>query len=153
MKRTNKGGFTLVELVVVIAIIAILMALAIVTINTVRRQSRNAALRNDAQTMKVALESYYASSKAYPSATTATDGYPIMRTGGDLAAYVPGSSTTKPANPTTGSTTKGRLCYQSDQTSESTTKNVYKLFIIPEGSSDTCAITTIPEGNDYSIAQ
>lgn len=55
-KKTNKKGFTLVELVVVIAILAILAAIAIpVVANTISSSARSSALSN-AQTLELAFK-------------------------------------------------------------------------------------------------
>lgn len=55
-KKTNKKGFTLVELVVVIAILAILAAIAIpVVASTISSATRSSALSN-AQTLELALK-------------------------------------------------------------------------------------------------
>ncbi len=47
MKRTNKKGFTIVELVVVIAVIAILAAVLIPTFSGVTGKAKDAALKAD----------------------------------------------------------------------------------------------------------
>ena len=75
-KKTNKKGFTLVELVVVIAILAILAAIAIpVVSNTIASSARSGAL-SDAQTLELALKEADAmiqagdTSAGYSTATT-----------------------------------------------------------------------------------
>ncbi len=76
-KKTNKKGFTLVELVVVIAILAILAAIAIpVVANTINSSTRSAALSN-AQTLELALKEADAMIKA-----------------GDTSIYTNGTATT-----------------------------------------------------------
>lgn len=55
-RRTNKKGFTLVELVIVIAILAILAAIAIPVVSSIiNTSSRNTAL-TDAQTLEMAIK-------------------------------------------------------------------------------------------------
>jgi prepilin-type N-terminal cleavage/methylation domain-containing protein len=59
-KKTNKKGFTLVELVMVIAIIAILAAIAVPTVsNVITTANKNVDAAN-AQTVELALKSAYA---------------------------------------------------------------------------------------------
>ncbi len=56
LKKTNKKGFTLVELVIVIAILAILAAIAIPTVsNVIDTANKNTDLAN-AQTVELALK-------------------------------------------------------------------------------------------------
>jgi len=134
----KRRGFTLVELVVVIAIIAVLMSLAIITINTVRRQSRNAQLREDARTIKAALESYYASEKKYPEYSGTTNGrinaYTLLDSDGgldgidkspqgigELLSYV-GSASVNPSE-------SGRVCYTSSNPNKG-----YWLWVLTEDS-------------------
>ena len=50
MKRNNKKGFTIVELVVVIAVIAILAAVLIPTFSGVTGKAKDAALKSDLRT-------------------------------------------------------------------------------------------------------
>ena len=59
-KKTNKKGFTLVELVVVIAILAILAAIAVPTVsNIINTANANVDIAN-AQTVELALKSAHA---------------------------------------------------------------------------------------------
>lgn len=67
-KDIKKGGFNLIELLVVMAIIAVLVALVIAAINIARRASRDTTRRSNAQSIKSALEDYYARMKSYPPA-------------------------------------------------------------------------------------
>lgn len=162
MKRTNKG-FTLVELVVVIAIIAVLMALVIVTINTVRRQARNTQLRNDAQSVKVALEAYYSAKKSYP-ATPGTvsvyvdqdgwGGVSEMGLSAGYGDYMSGTIGIKDSNgtPNVNPSNSGNVCYRNTGT------NTYELWVNEDttenGACDDAAHTA-SEGtnNNYDLAQ
>ena len=49
MKRTNKKGFTIVELVVVIAVIAILAAVMIPTFSNITKEAKKSALLQEAK--------------------------------------------------------------------------------------------------------
>lgn len=59
LKKTNKKGFTLVELVIVIAVLAILAAIAIPTVtSTIDSANKNVDISN-AQTVEMALKTSY----------------------------------------------------------------------------------------------
>ncbi|MGO8759285.1 MAG: type II secretion system protein [Terracidiphilus sp.] len=57
-KRGIQSGFTLIELMVVLAIISILLLLAVPRFAAAVKSAREAALREDLQTMRVAIDSY-----------------------------------------------------------------------------------------------
>lgn len=57
LKKTNKKGFTLVELVIVIAILAILAAIAVPTVSNVIGQANTSVDAANAQTVELALKS------------------------------------------------------------------------------------------------
>lgn len=54
MKKNNKKGFTLVELVIVIAVIAILAAVLVPTISSVINSANKSAAESDAATLRTA---------------------------------------------------------------------------------------------------
>ena len=58
IKAKHEAGFTLVELMIVMAIISILVLLAIPNYKTAIRHAREAALKQDLQTMRAAIDSY-----------------------------------------------------------------------------------------------
>lgn len=64
LKKTNKKGFTLVELVIVIAILAILAAIAIPTVTSVIDTANQNVDKANAQTVELALKSSYAEATA-----------------------------------------------------------------------------------------
>lgn len=64
--KKDHGAFTLIELMVVMAIIAILITLIIGAITVARRTTRDTQRRSNVQTIKTALEGYYAANKLYP---------------------------------------------------------------------------------------
>jgi general secretion pathway protein G len=66
--RRTQSGFTLVELMVVLAIISILLLLAVPRFAAAVRSAREAALREDLQTMRVAIDSYTMDKQKAPQA-------------------------------------------------------------------------------------
>ena len=52
MKKNNKKGFTLVELVIVVAVMAILVAVAIPTIGSIRGSAKTSVEKSNAQTIE-----------------------------------------------------------------------------------------------------
>lgn len=68
MKRFNKKGFTLVELLIVIALIAILSVAVLATINPIEQsnKAKDSTVQNDAAEVMNSYERYYANAQAYP---------------------------------------------------------------------------------------
>ncbi len=64
LQKTNKKGFTLVELVIVIAILAILAAIAIPTVSNVIGTANTNVDKANAQTVELALKSAHAEATA-----------------------------------------------------------------------------------------
>jgi len=68
----NKSkGFTLIELLVVIAIIGILSSVVLASLNSAREKSRDAKRVSDIKQLQLALELYFDSNSAYPTALAA----------------------------------------------------------------------------------
>jgi general secretion pathway protein G len=65
--RRGKGGWTLIELVIVMAIITVLAALATVGARNAVMLSREATLKEDLFRMRDAIDQYYADKGKYPS--------------------------------------------------------------------------------------
>ncbi len=87
MYKNNKKGFTLIELLVVIAIIGILSSVVLASLNSARQKSRDARRISDIKQIQLALELYFDSNAAYPTATSAL-----------VTTYI----ATNPIDPTTG---------------------------------------------------
>jgi len=69
-KRRRRFGFTLVELLVVIFIISLLVTLGTITYNNSVQKSRDSKRKNDLQTIKQALETYFQQNNKYPDQGT-----------------------------------------------------------------------------------
>jgi len=65
-KKNN--GFTLVELLVVLSILALLLTLAVPKYFTSIEKAKDAALRQDLNTLRESLDKYYADNGKYPNA-------------------------------------------------------------------------------------
>ena len=64
--RKKEGGFTLIELLVVVTIIGMLASLAIINVKFAQRKAREAALKDNLQTLRKAIDNYYADKQHYP---------------------------------------------------------------------------------------
>ena len=65
--RRGKGGWTLIELVIVMAIITVLASLATVGATNAVRLSKEATLKEDLFRMRDAIDQYYADKGKYPA--------------------------------------------------------------------------------------
>ena len=70
VRKQPLASFTLVEIMIVVAIIAILAAIAIPNLLRARINSHDAAAKRELHTLVVAIESYAATSGAYPTNTS-----------------------------------------------------------------------------------
>ncbi len=125
----GKRGFTLIEVVVVMAIIAVLATLVVGAITIARTQALDTRLRNDARTIKAALEAYYAKNNHYVRWFTMTSAYDV---GSPNANYDPISNprlrTFLPNNfpwYTPAGSANADVCYSTVNNGES-----YKLWVI-----------------------
>ena len=76
-RAKHEDGFTLIELMIVMAIIGILATLAIPSFIAALRHAREAALKEDLQTMRMAIDSYTMDKQKAPQALDdlVQDGY------------------------------------------------------------------------------
>ena len=66
INRTNKRGFTIVELLIVIVVIAILAAISIVAYNGIQQRARDSERQSDINVMQKQLELFYVDKGYYP---------------------------------------------------------------------------------------
>jgi len=85
--KIAKGGFTLLELLIVIAIIGILTAMGTVSYSTAQKRARDSKRQGDLKAIQNAFEQYYSKNGNYPSSCSI-----------DIA-YLPGGM---PKDPKTG---------------------------------------------------
>jgi len=80
----GSAGFTLVELIVVIAVLGILAGIAIPRLTGVRDEAEKQTLESNAQTVRNAIEMYYASEGAYPDGTSS-----LSAIGNEMSIEIP----------------------------------------------------------------
>lgn len=70
MKRKQKKGFTLVEILVVVSIIGIIISISVLSFNSTEEFSRNNARLGNVKQIQLALEEYYKYENSYPDSLT-----------------------------------------------------------------------------------
>lgn len=70
----TRGGFTVVELLIVIVVIGILAAIVIVAYNGIRVNSIEASMQSDLRTASTILDSERVRSGSYPASASAANG-------------------------------------------------------------------------------
>jgi type IV pilus assembly protein PilA len=76
------SGFSLIELLIAIAIISILAAIAIPQFVSYRARSVDAQMHSDLKSAALAMESYYAEYKVYPTSLSAISSTGFRQTAG-----------------------------------------------------------------------
>ena len=101
MKRLNKHGFTIVELLIVIVVIAVLAAVTIVAFNGLSQRARESQVQADLSGAVKQLKVYYAENSVYPTANTcpnpSSNQVCLKSSGGTTFVYAPNNSTSPPS--------------------------------------------------------
>jgi len=107
----SKKGFTLIELLVVIAIIGVLASIVLASLNTARRKGRDVRRVADLGQIRLALELYFDTARAYPTASATCD----ATTSRGLQVLAPTQISVIPRDPL-GAATANCYAYASDGT-------------------------------------
>lgn len=73
MRRTNRPGFTFIELLTVMVVMGILAGIGVPRIRSMKERSYQATLRSDLGALRTAEEAYYAENLRYTTDLTALD--------------------------------------------------------------------------------
>lgn len=109
--KTNKKGFTILELLISVAIIAMLSAIVLVGVSSIRERSRDARRMSDVNEIQKALNLYFTNHNAFPVFPTE-----ITITGEDLFSVTLENEKLITAVPIDPMPTFGSYKYQSNST-------------------------------------
>jgi prepilin-type N-terminal cleavage/methylation domain-containing protein len=68
--REGEGGFTLIELLIVIVILGVLAGIVVFSVRGITDRGEASACKSEVATVQTAVESYYAQTGGYPTATS-----------------------------------------------------------------------------------
>src|SRR5882757_3970226 len=71
--KSNRSGFTIVELLIVIVVIGILAGLVITTFTGIQQKARNTERQTDIKAIHGQVEAYYAQNGRYPTLANLND--------------------------------------------------------------------------------
>jgi type IV pilus assembly protein PilA len=81
-KLKDRSAFTLMEILVVIGILGVLAAIAIQQFTLYRSRSIDTEMRSDLKNAAIAMESYFAEYRSYPTSVTAITAAGFRQTNG-----------------------------------------------------------------------
>lgn len=73
MRRSNRPGFTFIELLTVMVVIGLLAAIGVPRIRNMKERSYQAMLRSDLGALRTAQEAYFAENQQYATAVAALE--------------------------------------------------------------------------------
>jgi prepilin-type N-terminal cleavage/methylation domain-containing protein len=73
MRRSNRRGFTFIELLVVMVVMGVLAAIGVPRIRSMKERAYQATLRSDLGALRTAEEAYFAENQRYTTDLTALD--------------------------------------------------------------------------------
>ncbi len=134
----NKSGFTLIEILVAMTIIAVVFTVVLTSYLAAQRNARNAQRLTDLESIRSALEQYYADQKYYPATLPLAQSSPITNQVG-AASPTPATTVTYLKNvPTEPTQSDFPYCYIAANLDESACTNslcqYYLLYTNLEGS-------------------
>ena len=90
MKKNNKKGFTLVELVIVVAVMAILVAVAIPTVKSITESAQDSVEKTNARTIEALIKVHEAEVNAGTAKDAAGNSVTTFNAGSVQAALIAG---------------------------------------------------------------
>lgn len=126
ISRTNKKGFTIIELLIVIVIIAILATIGVVAYGQVQKNARDSKRKSDISSLHTGIEAYSVTAQQYPTLAELNDN----AAGGFRETNLKGIPSDTFTDPKASN----------DQVAGSPAANVYSYEVGPAGCDNTATI-------------
>lgn len=127
-KLSTRGGYTLLELLVVIAVIAVITGIGVVSYSGTQKKSRDTRRKEDLNSIALALEQYFTLCNfLYPTPDVSGTKVPVSIACGAqvIMANVPTDPSTKARYNMTGTATSYSICAPNSPPLESEATNPY----------------------------